>query len=132
MIRSTPLCGVKVLHPTQIILLDRQKNKKRYPGRLAHVVNGMFYSAVATDANPTYIYNLGQGEGGVRRGLPYIMELLVEREWHVNRYQKRGSSPWWAVPGPAIVQEDERMSERRRRPHDIKGLRYIAAKVHAT
>ena len=34
--------------------VDRQKNKKRYPGCLAHAVIGMFYSAVANQRQPQY------------------------------------------------------------------------------
>ena len=65
-IRSFPLCGVKVLHPERMISLDRQlwrppkqKTKKNgmYPGCLAHVVSGMFYSVASNLRQPNlYIY----------------------------------------------------------------------------
>ena len=44
---------------------DRQKNKnkKRYPGCLAHVVSGMFYSAVANRRQPN-LYKIGGGNTG--------------------------------------------------------------------
>ena len=43
--RSFPLCGVKVLHPAQIIELDRQPCRrpkhKKHPGCLAHAAIGV-------------------------------------------------------------------------------------------
>ena len=47
-------------------VIDRQKNKnkkERYPGGLAHVVSGMFYSVVANRRQP-YLYKIGGVEGG--------------------------------------------------------------------
>ena len=41
---------------------DCPNNKKRYPGCLAHVVSGMFYSVVANRRQPN-LYIIGGGEG---------------------------------------------------------------------
>ena len=70
-IRSSPLCGVKVLHPAQYDLTrqpltvtakKKQGKKRRYRGCLAHEVIGVFYSIVANRRQP---YHAAARAGGV-------------------------------------------------------------------
>ena len=70
-----PLCGVKVLpaqndptRPPAVMTAKKKKQKKRYPGCLAHAVRGVFYSVVADRRQPNlYIYQV-YGRGGVGGG----------------------------------------------------------------
>ena len=81
-IRSLPLCRVKVLHPAQMISShgDRQTNKtnkKRHPGCLpAHAI-GMLYSVVVHRRQPDLylVYNVCNWRG--RGGFVCV--------WHVSR-----------------------------------------------
>ena len=76
--RSFLLCGVGLSTPHNIIDLDnhhsnRQKGKKRYPGCLARVVIGMFYSVVASQLQPIYKYNILQRRCQTRPTTIYIL-----------------------------------------------------------
>ena len=49
------------------------KNKtKRYPGFLAHAVNGMFYSVVANQRQPQYTYIMFYSVGANRGQLVHV------------------------------------------------------------
>ena len=64
--RSFPLCGVRVLHPPHYvvysitIMVTAKKQQKRYLGCLAHAVIGMLYSVVANQRQPQYTHNVLQ------------------------------------------------------------------------
>ena len=79
--RSFPLWGVRALHPVQYDLLqldnhhgDRQKTKqkKTYPGCLAHAVISMIYSVVANQRQPQYTFNASQSRCQPRPTIIYI------------------------------------------------------------
>ena len=96
--RSSPLCGVRVVHPAQYDLTrqrswqpPKNKQNKRYPGCLAHTVIGMFYNVVANHANSN-IHRL-------YRLCCFTASVPTEANYFYIYYGARGESRMEGMPG---------------------------------